>query len=257
MKRRDLIIIAVLVNAGLLIVLFASALKSNDATQELAAATTPEITRSVELPIKPKTAGGPKEEVDVVLSHYSNSAKTSENIAPQATLPALASPPAPTLEGGAPNFADDLQALTLPPQPGALSPVTAAAAPASEPVRAEMIEVKVKKGDVLEKIAKVNHCSVEEIMKLNALTSTRLKIGQVLKIKSGSKKEGVVKAQTQTQTVADKSDGAVRYYTVKNGDNPWTIAVKNRMKLDDLLKLNNLTEEKARRLKPGDQLRIQ
>ena len=28
------------------------------------------------------------------------------------------------------------------------------------------------------------------------------------------------------------------------------------MKLDDLLKLNNLTEEKARRLKPGDQLRI-
>jgi peptidoglycan DL-endopeptidase LytF len=262
MKRRDLIIIAVLVNAGLLIVLFASALKSNDATQELAAATAPEITKSVELPIKPKAAGNPKEEVDAALSHYSSTAKSAESATPhvQSTLPALASSPTPSLENSAaPSFADDLQALTMP--QGTPSPLASTPAPAGESVRAELIEVKVKKGDVLEKIAKVNHSSVEEIMKLNQLTSTRLKVGQVLKVKSGGKKESPVKASAQTakagaQTVAEKSDGAVRYYTVKNGDNPWTIAVKNRMKLEDLLKLNNLTEEKARRLKPGDQLRI-
>ncbi|NGX46548.1 MAG: hypothetical protein K940chlam2_01740, partial [Chlamydiae bacterium] len=44
--------------------------------------------------------------------------------------------------------------------------------------------------------------------------------------------------------------------TVVSGDNPWTIAVKNRIKVDQLLKLNGLNEEKARCLKPGDRLRI-
>jgi hypothetical protein len=33
--------------------------------------------------------------------------------------------------------------------------------------------------------------------------------------------------------------------------------MKNQMKVDELLRLNNLDEEKAKRLKPGDQLRIQ
>ncbi len=44
---------------------------------------------------------------------------------------------------------------------------------------------------------------------------------------------------------------------MKKGDSPWTIAVKNQMKVEDLLKLNNLNEAQAKRLKPGDQLRIQ
>lgn len=54
-----------------------------------------------------------------------------------------------------------------------------------------------------------------------------------------------------------KKESSFKYYTVKNGDNPWTIAVKNHMKVDELLKLNHLDADKAKRLKPGDQLRIQ
>jgi LysM repeat protein len=46
------------------------------------------------------------------------------------------------------------------------------------------------------------------------------------------------------------------YYTVKVGDNPWMIAMKHHLKLEELLKLNGLNEEKARKLKPGDRLRI-
>ncbi|HSX13751.1 MAG TPA: LysM domain-containing protein [Chlamydiales bacterium] len=45
------------------------------------------------------------------------------------------------------------------------------------------------------------------------------------------------------------------YYIVKVGDNPWGIAMKHHMKLEELLKLNQLNEEKARKLKPGDRLR--
>ncbi|NBO24125.1 MAG: LysM peptidoglycan-binding domain-containing protein [Chlamydiae bacterium] len=46
------------------------------------------------------------------------------------------------------------------------------------------------------------------------------------------------------------------YYTVKNGDNPWTIATKNHIKVEELLKLNGLDSTKAKKIKPGDRLRI-
>ena len=100
-------------------------------------------------------------------------------------------------------------------------------------------DIIVRAGDTLDKIARSYGLSVEEIMRTNHLIDSRLQIGQVLKLTKGAKK------------------GQEKYYTVKNGDNPWTIAMKNHMKVDELLRLNNLDEEKAKRLKPGDQLRIQ
>jgi len=97
-------------------------------------------------------------------------------------------------------------------------------------------QVAVKKGDNLDKIAKANHCSVSEIMKCNNLSHTVLQIGQVLKIPS--------KGQS-----VQAASGGEKFYTVKQGDNPWTIAVKNQIKVEELLRLNNLNEEKARRLR--------
>jgi LysM repeat protein len=58
------------------------------------------------------------------------------------------------------------------------------------------------------------------------------------------------------QTVPEKTASAPDYYTVKVGDNPWTIAMKHHMKVEELLRINSLNEEKARKLKPGDRLRI-
>ena len=61
-------------------------------------------------------------------------------------------------------------------------------------------EVKVKKGDVLERIARQNNVSVSDIMKINKLTSTRLKIGQVLKLPSaGSSKAAATATSTGSQ----------------------------------------------------------
>ncbi len=51
-------------------------------------------------------------------------------------------------------------------------------------------------------------------------------------------------------------EGESEYYTMKVGDNPWVIAMKHHMKVEELLRLNGLNEEKARKLKPGDRLRI-
>jgi LysM repeat protein len=110
----------------------------------------------------------------------------------------------------------------------------------------------VKKGDVLEKIARQHNTSVDAIIAYNQLGSTNLRIGQVLKIPS----KKTAQAQTPAPTAQPKADGH-KYYTVKTGDNPWTIAVKNHMKVEELLRINQLDQEKARKLKPGDKLLIQ
>jgi LysM repeat protein len=107
---------------------------------------------------------------------------------------------------------------------------------------------------VLEKIARSHHISVQELMRINKLSSSNLRIGQVLKVPASAVAARVAPAKAQSDT-SPKETG-VQMYTVKTGDNPWTIAVKNHMKVEDLLRLNNMDEAKARKLKPGDQIRI-
>jgi LysM repeat protein len=226
MSRKDTIIIAVLINAGLLIVLFASALKSS----------TPEI------------AVAPKQNVlTETPSFKTESVVTVGDEVDQALQKMAATPPAAYTSPAVPSFAEDLKPFT---------PVIEHPAPqaslAAAPEEKEYSEIKVKKGDVLEKIARQHHTSVDAIIAYNQLGSTNLRIGQVLKIPS--------KKATQVQTPAlaaqPKADGH-KYYTVKTGDNPWTIAVKNHMKVEELLRINQLDQEKARKLKPGDKLLIQ
>jgi peptidoglycan endopeptidase LytF len=230
MSRRDTIIIAVLLNAGLLIVLFATSLKSDKAEDEPSAITVLASNQSevkdVTPPqlITPVVAPATHDPVDRVIEQY---------VTPQVA----------SSEQQNSNFLADLQAIGTP-AASSETPVNApqqAAAP-----EATYKEVKVKKGDVLERIARQNHVSVSEIMKANKLTSTRLKIGQVLKIP----------ANTASKTASAATVAGAQYYTIKPGDNPWTIAVKHHMKVEDLLRLNNMDEQKAKRLKAGDKIRI-
>lgn len=235
MSRRDIIIVAVLVNAGLLIVLFASALKSGPSENE-SVVTLPPVVQTVQEKVPDlvfqKEVRPVGDEVDLALTQFSQGAAPS--VAPQTT---------PS------SFADDLKSIATAettvtpslPQPLVQPLVTSTA---------EFTEVRVKKGDVLEKIARHHHSTVAEIMKANALVSTNLRIGQVLKIPNKSFKAPDV------SVVAHPSSSS-QFYTVKKGDSPWTIAVKNHLKVEDLLKLNNMTEEQARHLKIGDQIRIQ
>lgn len=227
MSRRDTIIIAVLLNAGLLIVLFATSLKSDKADEEPSAIT---VLASNEAEVKdaavppsvtPIVAPTTSDQVDKVIEHY---------VTPQVA----------NVEQQNRNFLADLQAT------GAPAPVVTPEPQQVAAPETSFKEVKVKKGDVLERIARQNHVSVSDIMKANKLTSTRLKIGQVLKIpSSGSPK-----------TASAPSAAGAQYYTIKAGDNPWTIAVKHHMKVEELLRLNNMDEQKARRLKAGDKIRI-
>ncbi len=259
MTRKDTIIVAVLINAGLLIVLFATALKSDSSKEEFAASPAPVVQTAVpDYSFKKETTTVVGDEVDVALNQFAQNAMPSST--PVTQTPSL-TPPTDTMATWAPaSFADDLKAIALPettvPTPiqnQNAQTLVAPMAPQNKPAP-EFTEIKVKKGDVLEKIARHHHTTVAEIMKTNKLTTSNLRIGQVLKIPHKS----IKKAEPSTIAFSPQSSAPeAKYYIVKKGDSPWTIAVRNHLKVEDLLKLNHMSEEQARRLKPGDKLRIQ
>ena len=253
MSRKDTIIVAVLINAGLLIGLFASALKSHsNNSDEFVANPAPIIKEVPEFAVKKEAAPVIGDEVDAALNQFAQNAMPPQT--PVMQTPSLMSPAEAVAAPSHINFADDLKAISLPETPAAKTLVDPIV-PQNQ-LTSEFTEVKVKKGDVLEKIARQHHTSVAEIMKANKLTSTNLRIGQVLKIPNKS----IKKIEPSTIVYAPHSAASetdAKYYIVKKGDNPWTIAVRNHLKVEDLLKLNNMSEDQARRLKPGDKIRIQ
>ena len=220
MNRRDTILVAVLVNVGLVVVLFVFgikpaspvdlAIKSDAKTSELAAL-------EAEKKIEDESATS-IDQVDQILSKYieQEEKKEVETVLTKQIVEPIAQPQIAT-----PKQSDN-----------------------------KLKEVIVKQGDMLEKIARINKTSVEEIMRINSISSTRLQIGQILFVPVNGTSSNVSKVSTS-------SSKEPKYYVVKNGDNPWTIAIKNKIRVEELLKINSLDESKAKKLKPGDRLRIQ
>ena len=90
-----------------------------------------------------------------------------------------------------------------------------------EPSSTNYIDYVVKSGDTLYSIAKKYNTTVDEIKKLNGLTSGLLNIGMTLKIPI--------------------QIGNYINYTVKSGDNLYSIAKKYNTTVDEIKKLNGLT----------------
>lgn len=230
MSRRDTIIVAVLINTGLLGVLFMMALHTDSETTEVFTEAVIEEVKPIEVAVTPPPViekkqevaisdKGPRDEIDQVLEKYS--VQTSAPI------------------GVTTQRQDNPNDLKLPPSRNLLTKE-----------ESRYVEVTVKRGDYLEKIAKANGTTVSEIKRANNLSSSRIDIGQVLKIPIQDKQLATVE-KVKTPVVKDPE-----YYTMKSGDNPWKIAKKYRVGFNELLKMNDLDEEKARNLKPGDILRV-
>lgn len=221
MNRKNTILIAVLINAGLLAVLLIASLT----TQEEIVPSAPVV---AEAPLSlPKFDDQPMFTNEIPLAILPPEPKIDP-------IPLVLAEPEPLVHKLPPLVAEPVPVPVPAPSP---SPVAASS------------DVTVKKGDSLEKIAKMHHTTVDEIIKINHLPSTFLKIGQVLKIPA--EKSLIAKVQEKKPV-----EQGPEYYTMKVGENPWAIAVKHRMKVEELLRLNALNEEKARKLKPGDRLRI-
>jgi len=107
------------------------------------------------------------------------------------------------------------QVLIIPGQPNTPTPPTP---PTTE-------TYTVQRGDSLWSIANKFNTTVDELKRINNLTSNTLTIGQVLKISQGN-----TSPPTGNQTT----------YTVKSGDSLWSIARDFNISVDELKRANNL-----------------
>ena len=100
----------------------------------------------------------------------------------------------------------------------------------------------VKSGDSLWIIAKRYGTTTQKIQEINRLSTTRLKINQVLKVPS------------QESASAQPAKGSGTYY-VQRGDSPYIIARKYNMSLNQFLQINSLTPRST--IYPGQSVRIE
>ena len=100
----------------------------------------------------------------------------------------------------------------------------------------------VKQGDSLWNIANRYGTTTQKIQEVNHLSTTRLRINQVLKVPSG-------------ESTRMASSGGKGTYTVRRGDSPYIIARKHSMALDRFLEINNLSAKST--IYPGQDVKIE
>lgn len=250
MSRRDTIILAVLLNTGLLAILFVIAVNP-DGDQFSAPV---EVHNAIVQMDKPEPI---KEPMPVILAHETKTDEVDNVLKDFAATINFE-----TVSSGASlnhrrRYDDDVIAMNVEEQKPKIAvrkqekPIKQVSGYSEEP---QYVEVTVKRGDILGRIAQANNTTVAAVKRANDLTDDTLQIGQVLRIPVGTKTESVETAATKTNPL---SDSFTRYYTVQSGDNPWKIAKKFNVSVRELLRLNDLDEAKARNLRPGDKVRVQ
>ncbi|NGX34982.1 MAG: Peptidoglycan endopeptidase LytF [Candidatus Anoxychlamydiales bacterium] len=244
MSRRDTIIISVLVNAAILAVLFTTAITRNNSLEE------PKMVNKALLE-EPKQANN-------MLA--SNAESNEENVSKEhvtseiqkqfiALMEEKETIKKDVLEDKSPVKEEEKIVYKLP-------EIAKVAQKKTDEKKSEYVfELTIRSGDTLEKIARTNHVKISDITNLNNLPNSLLRIGQRLLIPENT---GMQKTNPQRplEVGEKKTFMPQEFYIVKVGDNPYTIAIKHSIKPNELLKLNNLDEKRARRLKPGDKLRI-
>lgn len=122
------------------------------------------------------------------------------------------------------------------------------------------LEIYARRGDQLDRLAIAYGTTVEEITKVNQLTSQSLTPGQMIKIplsrRASESANDLIDESADEMVEIDSNEPEEIYYVVKKGDTPWIIAQKHKIKLEELLRINDLDERKARRLHPGDRLKV-
>ena len=247
MSRKDTIIIALLVNSALLALLFMLAINTNDEGVIDKPEFTSALSENKEKPINPSNIvaialpdSRLHDEMDGFLNDLTQDTPQKESL-----------------------IVDDEGYVLLNSQPPSVVKTNEVKDKVTQDTSSKnkgtYVEITVKRGDALEKIARNNGTTVAAIKKVNNLSSTKLSIGQVLRIPlnddSVVNPPKVVKPPVN-EIVESNPINNNQYYIVKKGDNPWKIAKQFNVSFDSLLSMNNLDEERARNLKIGDKIRV-
>ena len=116
-----------------------------------------------------------------------------------------------------------------------------------------IIEYKVVAGDSLWKIANLYKISINNIKELNDLTTDMILVGQILKIPVISTEEQPIE---QINELNEETKPIITYltHTVSSGDTIWSISIKYRIPMQELITENNLNSNTW--LTIGQKLRI-
>ncbi|MBO7328370.1 MAG: LysM peptidoglycan-binding domain-containing protein [Lentisphaeria bacterium] len=118
----------------------------------------------------------------------------------------------------------------------------------------------VQRGDTPERIARKYKVRLSEFMKANNLTeetARRLRVGQKLVIPGKTAAVAAKKAPAVSSQRSEKAPALEKgKYKVQRGDSLERIARRFKVKLKDLMAVNNITEEQATRLQIGQALTI-
>ena len=120
---------------------------------------------------------------------------------------------------------------------------------------------KIRKGENLGSIAKNNHTTVEELERINNLKDAKIHQGQVLKINSDIEapvQHAVVDKTDNRQVAKNESKEKELTHRIKKGESLISIAKENNMSVDELKRINNMTDTKIRfgqeiKLKPSSE----
>ncbi len=159
------------------------------------------------------------------------------NLPPPVSEPARAPAPAPMAAE-----------RTTPP------PATSFAPPPAVDPQERGEEIEVQRGDTLYGISKKHGVSLNELMRVNNLTSPALKPGQKLALPSGKVVARPRPAPAAVVAAAPAPADWTGSYTIKPGDSLYGVARQNKVKLDDLQRYNGITD--VRRVKPGTVLKV-
>lgn len=150
-----------------------------------------------------------------------------------------------------PPSADPPRPVTRPATP---PPAAAyATAPAPDAERGE--EIEVKRGDTLYGLSKRHGVSLNELMRVNGLTSPVLKPGQklALPVNNAPARQRPLVATATITPVPAPADWTGSY-TIKPGDSLYGVARLNKVRLDDLQRYNGIAD--VRRVRPGTVLKV-
>jgi LysM repeat protein len=263
MNRKNIIIVTAVANAALLLILFISAVVSREDKKTLASA---EVASSIleKNPDGMVLLSQENEHADLQKKEGRSPLASSKELAAKELIPKELVPLAL-------NEANSENGALQPTEPMHKLPEVALQDNSTDPVlvnppeeklaetktfqekKESFVEVVVKKGDSLDKLARRHHTSIQEIKKTNHLEGSFLQVGKKLRIPL--QKEVAQKIESGLKSEKNIADSA-EYYVIKHGDNPWTVAIKHHLKVEELLRLNHLSKEKAKKLRPGDKLRI-
>lgn len=116
----------------------------------------------------------------------------------------------------------------------------------------------VKSGESLGTISSKYHVTIAELTAWNNLNSSKLVVGQKLKIQGGSVKTTSTSTTngkpTSTASKTSETGNHYFYYTIQSGDNLWDLADQYNTTVAQIKKLNNINN--ASYLKQGQKIKI-